>query len=275
MSERSEFGRRAASGEARRAPPRLCAADRVRRRDLLVSFGSRRKKLARAAGESPALALALAFAPTRKKAGSRSSPRLPRAPRAASFCLVKRKHDSANALSNGEAGPEGERQRRESNRHRRTRSDAMKPHRSPVLLGRRGTLGPSRFRSPHSLRSDMGCSSTPSSCDARLALRLERSRSRARSRSTARSQARATATATAMAEAKAGARATTATAAQCAKRKRPRSGAVSTTPARCRPIRPAAPPATTTTGPGTARRSAARTGRPARTARACACFGRR
>ena len=57
-----------------------------------------------------------------------------RAVRAAYFCLVKSKHDSADALANGEAGPKGERRRRESNRHRRTRADAAAPRRSPALL---------------------------------------------------------------------------------------------------------------------------------------------
>ena len=57
-----------------------------------------------------------------------------RAVRAAYFCLVKSKHDSADALANGEAGPKGECRRCESNRHRRTLADAMKPHRSPALL---------------------------------------------------------------------------------------------------------------------------------------------
>ena len=57
-----------------------------------------------------------------------------RAVRAAYFCLVKSKQDSADALATGEAGPKGERRRRESNRHRRRLADAMKPHRSPALL---------------------------------------------------------------------------------------------------------------------------------------------
>ena len=57
-----------------------------------------------------------------------------RAVRAAYFCLVKSKHDSADALANGEAGPKGECPRRESNRRRRARADAMKPHRFPALL---------------------------------------------------------------------------------------------------------------------------------------------
>ena len=47
-----------------------------------------------------------------------------RAVSAAYLCLVKSKHDSADALANGEAGPKGECRRRESNRHRRTRSAA-------------------------------------------------------------------------------------------------------------------------------------------------------
>ncbi|WP_310151161.1 hypothetical protein, partial [Luteimonas sp. 3794] len=47
--------------------------------------------------------------------------------------------------------------------------------RDPPRLGRGGPL---RFsvdgaRSPNSLRSDMGCSSAPPRCDARLALRLD------------------------------------------------------------------------------------------------------
>ncbi|WP_272763522.1 hypothetical protein [Luteimonas sp. BLCC-B24] len=56
MSERSEFGLRAPLTEKRRGPPRLHAADRVRRRDFLVPFWSFKKGLARAAGESCALA---------------------------------------------------------------------------------------------------------------------------------------------------------------------------------------------------------------------------
>jgi len=57
--------------------------------------------------------------------------------------------------------------------------------RDPSRLRR---LGPLRFsadgaRSPNSLRSDMGCSSAPPPCDARLALRLDRAKGQARAKS--------------------------------------------------------------------------------------------
>ena len=180
MSERSEFGLRAASGEARREPARLHAADRVRRRDLLVSFGSRQKKLARLRAK----ALHLPFLPlvAGEEAGSRSSPGLPHAPRAASFCLVKRKHDSAYALANGEAGPKGERRRRESNRQRRTRSDAIQPHRFPALLGRRGTQ-PKLAALRHGLLYDPAALR----CSARFTAGTPRSKAESRSRSRSRS----------------------------------------------------------------------------------------
>ncbi|WP_394004680.1 hypothetical protein ACF3M1_05955 [Luteimonas sp. WGS1318] len=69
--------------------------------------------------------------------------------------------------------------------------------------------GPLRFsgdgaHSPNSLRSDMGCSSTPSPCDARLALRLDSNqRQKAGAEASDRDRDRAKATAKAKAKAKA------------------------------------------------------------------------
>ncbi|MDR6992123.1 hypothetical protein J2X52_002234 [Luteimonas sp. 3794] len=71
----------------------------------------------------------------------------------------------------------------------------------PVFAGRDPTrlrrAVPLRFsgdwaRSPNSLRSDMGCSSTPPPCDARLALRLDSDQKlEAKAKAKARARARA------------------------------------------------------------------------------------
>ena len=106
----------------------LIASASVRRRDFLVPFWSFKKGLARAAGESSALALFACLAWPREAAKNRASALYAR------LTFVKSKHDSADALANGEAGPKGERRRRESKRHRRTRADAAAPRRSPALL---------------------------------------------------------------------------------------------------------------------------------------------
>ena len=114
-------------------PPRLHAADRVRRTDFLVPFGpSKRNSHAQRAKAVHLLCFPpfAAFARIQLIREEQSF----RAVRAAYFCLVKSKHDSADALANGEAGPKGECRRCESNRHRRTRADAAAPHRSPARL---------------------------------------------------------------------------------------------------------------------------------------------
>ena len=67
-----------------------------------------------------------------------------RAIRAAYFCLVKSKHDSAKALANGEAGPKRECRRREVKPPSPDAIRRMKPRRAPALLGQQGTLSPSR-----------------------------------------------------------------------------------------------------------------------------------
>ena len=123
MSERSEFGLRAASGEERRAPMRL---HRIGSRPAKGPFGSfwvHPKGTRTRSGRKPCTWLrfsALAFdfdaPPDEVLARRRSSTGLPRC-RAAYFCLGKSKQ----------------------NRLRRTRSAAIQPRRSPALLGRRGT----------------------------------------------------------------------------------------------------------------------------------------
>ena len=134
MSERSEFGLRAASGEERREPMRLHRIGECPAKGLFGSFlvpqkGTRTRKRAKAVH-----LLCFPFVHRYRSVQIIREEQSFRAVRAAYFCLVKSKHDSADALANGEAGPKGECRRRESNRHRRTFADAMKPHRSPVLL---------------------------------------------------------------------------------------------------------------------------------------------
>ena len=143
MSERSEFGLRAPLTEKRRGPPRLHAADRVRRRDFLVPFWSFKKGLARVAGESRALASFACLAWPRLTAKDRASALFARL----TFVLSK---VSKTAIAGHE----------------------------PTRLRRAGPLrsSPDAARSPNSLRSDMGCSSAASGCGARLALRLDTSK---------------------------------------------------------------------------------------------------
>ncbi|VXB76530.1 hypothetical protein LUTEI9C_60007 [Luteimonas sp. 9C] len=155
--------------QARRGGHRrgFTASARVRRRDLLVPFGSIQKGLARAAGESSALAPASSLVARRfatlifwtkqwinrrsedQRQGFRAVARL-------TFVLAKI-------------------------------SKTVFAGRDPPRYGRGGPL---RFsddgaRSPNSLRSDMGCSSTPSPCDARLALRLDSGQEQIKSKSRA------------------------------------------------------------------------------------------
>ena len=124
MSERSEFGLRAASGEERRGPARL---HRVGSRPAKGPFGSfwvHPKGTRTRSGRKPCTCsgfFARRFATLIVEAKNQSQERrsktgLPRC-RAAYFCLGKSKQ----------------------NRLRRTRSAAIQPRRSPALLGRRGT----------------------------------------------------------------------------------------------------------------------------------------
>ncbi|PBJ82512.1 hypothetical protein CMZ84_10105 [Lysobacteraceae bacterium NML93-0399] len=95
---RRGFMRRIASGE----------------RTFWFLLGPSKRNSHATAGESLALCLGSDFCACaqQQEAKSKSNPELPRASRAAYFCLVKSKQ----------------------NRFRRTRADAMKPHRSPALL---------------------------------------------------------------------------------------------------------------------------------------------
>ena len=98
MSERSEFGLRNRKGpnvprQVRSAGHRcgFIASASVRRRDFLVPFWSLKKELARAAGESRALA---SFCFSWVATANRQEQSF-RAVRAAYVCLVKSTHDSA------------------------------------------------------------------------------------------------------------------------------------------------------------------------------------
>ena len=173
MSERSEFGQRAGSGEERRAPMRLhrigeCPAKGLFGSFLVLQKGTRTRQRAKA--------VQLIFRSS--SAGARVS-RF--ANNRASALFARLTFVLANVSKTVFAG------------------------RDPARLRR---AGPLRFsvheaRNPNSLRSDMGCSPASRPCDARLALRLDNSRARetaaATAITTAKTTARATAEATSMA----------------------------------------------------------------------------
>ena len=157
MSERSEFGLRAASGEERREPTRL---HRVCSRPAKGPFGSfwvhpegtrtrsGRKLCTRCSLEPLALPLLDRWIRRRRRPPPKGEDQVQgfRAVARLTFVLAKV-------------------------------SKTVFAGRDPPRYSRGGPL---RFsddgaRSPNSLRSDMGCSTTPSPCDARLALRLDSS----------------------------------------------------------------------------------------------------
>ncbi len=150
MFERSEFGRRAASGEARRGPARRSRA-----------------------GSRPAKGLFGSFLVLQKgtRARQRAKPLLiPRVPFALSAAC-----DDARAREQGNIKINSFRAEARLTFVATKVSKIAFAGREPARLRR---AGPLRFsddgaRCPNSLRSDMGSSPAPPSCDARLALRLE------------------------------------------------------------------------------------------------------
>ena len=169
MSERSEFGLRNREGpnvprQARSTGDRcgFIASARVRRRDLLVPFGSLQKGLARAAGESRALALFVYSTWPRLVAKNRASALFARLTFVLSKVSTTARTRWRTAKPARRASAEGASQ------------TAIAGH-EPTRLRRAGPLrsSPDAARSPNSLRSNMGCSSATSGSGARLALRLD------------------------------------------------------------------------------------------------------
>ncbi|TDK33640.1 hypothetical protein [Luteimonas terrae] len=145
MSEQSEFGLRAAPGEARREPPRLYRGGSRPAKGPFGFFWVPPKETRTIACESSALDWLPLFASLEVR-------KQPDQDQTQSFHALRARLPFV--LSKG--------------------SKTAFAGRDPMRYSR---IGPLRFsangaRSPNSLRSDMGCSSAPPSCDARLALRL-------------------------------------------------------------------------------------------------------
>ena len=113
MSERSEFGLRAASGEARRGPMRLHRIGECPAMAVLLTFD--KTKVSRA---NSAEALFFAVRRGHARQANEASAQLSPAARASSF--LRDQKGTKKSL-------------------RRTRSAAIQPRRSPALLGRQGT----------------------------------------------------------------------------------------------------------------------------------------
>ena len=202
MSERSEFGLRAASGEAHRGPMRLHRIGSRPAKGLFGSFlvlqkGTRTRQRAKAV--QLILRSSSAGAQVNRFANDRASALF------AWLTFVLAKVSTTTRMRWRTAKPA-----RRANAE--GASQTVFAGRDPARLRRpgplrfsvhEGTLGPSRFRSPNSLRSDMGCYQASRPCDARLALRLDKSKAKqtaaATAKTTAKTTARATADATSMA----------------------------------------------------------------------------
>ncbi|WP_394001159.1 hypothetical protein ACF3M1_12640 [Luteimonas sp. WGS1318] len=197
MSERSEFGQRAGSGEERRALMRVhrigeCPAKGRFGSFLVLQKGTRTRQRAKALHLFPAFSCqakrdARAAKAVDQKQGFRAVARL-------TFVLAK---VSTTARRRWRTAKPARRASAES------ASQTVFAGRDPARLRR---TGPLRFsvheaRSPNSLRSDMGCSPASRPCDARLALRLDTSQAttQATAAATAKTTAKTTAEATSMA----------------------------------------------------------------------------